>query len=198
MTDRTPFPTCGVSERTDPLDDSGLVARIQSGDAAAFESVFRAYAAQLATLAYSYLKSRDDAEDVVQTLFVWLWANRHAFNPGHGVRAYLFGAVRNRALNVLRDRNTQSNALEIFSGNEPSEVPPPDAELLAADLHRVVEQTVAAMPARCREVFTLVRTAALSYAEVATILGIAPKTVEVHMGRALAILRARLGPHFER
>jgi len=40
----------------------------------------------------------------------------------------------------------------------------------------------------------LLRTQALTYAEVAAILGISPKTVEVHMGRALAILRARLGP----
>jgi RNA polymerase sigma-70 factor (ECF subfamily) len=182
----------------DPHDEPRLVARIQTGDAAAFESLFRAYAAQLATLANSYLKSRDDAEDVVQALFVWLWTNRHSFRPEHGVRAYLFGAVRNRALNLLRNAGTHERALQRLGADGDPVVPPADAALEASELRAIVEHTVAAMSPRCREVFTLVRTSRLSYAEVAAILGITPKTVEVHMGRALAILRTRLGPHFER
>jgi len=184
-------------EVANTADDRRRIARIQSGDAIAFESLFREFAPDLASLAFSYLHARDDAEDIVQSLFVWLWANRHSFNPQHGLRAYLFGAARNRALNALRDAQTASRALARF-GDDENAVPAADAELIASELRRIVEETVRDMPPRCREVFTLVRTSQLSYAEVGTILGIAPKTVEVHMGRALAILRARLGPHFER
>ena len=50
------------------------------------------------------------------------------------------------------------------------------------------------MPLRCREVFTLARTHSLTYAEVAVVLGLSPKTVEIHMSRALAFLRERLAP----
>ena len=50
------------------------------------------------------------------------------------------------------------------------------------------------MPERCREVFTLTRDQGLTYAEVAALLRISPKTVETHMGRALAFLRRRLAP----
>lgn len=198
MSDHASHETTGKSGRTERDDEARLVARIQSGEPEAFESLFREHAAPLATLAYTLLQSRDDAEDVVQSLFVWLWANRHSFNPEHGVRAYLFGAVRKRSLNRLRDTSTHDRALRELSTQTVAEVPPADAALEASQLRAIVEQSVATMPPRCREVFTLVRTSRLSHAEVAAILGIAPKTVEVHMGRALAILRTRLGPHFER
>ncbi len=177
-----------------PADEARLIALLRSGDATAFERVYRSYVVGLCELAYSYLRSREAAEDVVQDLFTWLWAHRHEFRPEHGLRAYLFGAVRNRSLNALRDEATASRASATLSHDEDASAATADAELMAVDLEAAVRATVEAMPPRCREVFMLLRTQALTYAEVAGILGISPKTVEVHMGRALAILRARLGP----
>jgi RNA polymerase sigma-70 factor (ECF subfamily) len=177
-----------------PADEARLIALLRSGDGRAFERVYRSYVAALCELAYSYLRSRDAAEDVVQDLFTWLWANRHEFRPEHGLRAYLFGAVRNRSLNALRDEATASRASATLSHIADAPAAAADAELMASDLEAAIHATVEAMPPRCREVFMLLRTQALTYAEVAVILGISPKTVEVHMGRALAILRARLGP----
>lgn len=177
-----------------PADEARLIALLRSGDAEAFERVYRAYVVALCQLADSYVRSRDTAEDIVQELFTWLWANRHDFRPEHGLRAYLFGAVRNRALNALRDEATASRASERLSAAAVGIAGTADAELLASDLETALEAAVGGMPPRCREVFLLLRTQSLTYAEVAVILGISPKTVEVHMGRALAILRARLGP----
>ena len=177
-----------------PADVARLIALLRSGDAASFERVYRAYAVALCQLADSYVQSRDTAEDLVQELFTWLWANRHDFQPEHGLRAYLFGAVRNRALNALRDEATVSRASKRLSSSVAGIAGAADAELMASDLETALKAAVEGMPPRCREVFLLLRTQALTYAEVAVILGIAPKTVEVHMGRALAILRARLGP----
>ena len=175
-------------------DEARLIALLRSGDAEAFERVYRASAAALCQLADSYVRSRDTAEDLVQELFTWLWANRHDFRPEHGLRAYLFGATRNRALNVLRDEATASRASERLSTSAEGIAGAADAELMASDLETAIQAAVEGMPPRCREVFLLLRTQSLTYAEVALILGISPKTVEVHMGRALAILRARLDP----
>lgn len=175
-------------------DEARLIALLRSGAADAFERVYRSYVVALCRLADSYVQSRDTAEDIVQDLFTWLWANRHGFHPEHGLRAYLFGAVRNRALNALRNDATTSRASLAQSSSATRVSAAADAELMASDLETAVQAAVEGMPPRCREVFVLLRTQALTYAEVAVILGISPKTVEVHMGRALAILRARLGP----
>lgn len=177
-----------------PADEARLIALLRSGDADAFERVYRAYVVALCRLADSYVRSRDAAEDIVQDLFTWLWANRHKFHPEHGLRAYLFSAVRNRALNALRDEATASRVALVQSSSATSVSAAADAELMASDLETAIQAAVEGMPPRCRQVFVLLRTQALTYAEVAIILGISPKTVEVHMSRALAILRARLGP----
>lgn len=177
-----------------PADEARLIALLRSGDAESFERVYRAYVVALCWMADSYVRSRDTAEDIVQELFTWLWANRHDFRPEHGLRAYLFGAVRNRALNALRDEATASRASERLSASVAGIAGTADAELMASDLETAIQAAVEGMPPRCREVFLLLRTQALTYAEVAVILGISPKTVEVHMSRALAILRARLSP----
>jgi DNA-directed RNA polymerase specialized sigma24 family protein len=83
-------------------DEQRLIASLRSGVTTAFEAVFRTYAAPLCDLANGYLRESDVAEEVVQDFFAWLWIHRHELSPQHGLRAYLFGAVRNRALNVLR------------------------------------------------------------------------------------------------
>ena len=177
-----------------PVDEPRLIALLRSGDVASFESVYRSYVVALCQLADSYVRSRDAAEDIVQELFTWLWANRHDFQPEHGLRAYLFGAVRNRALNALRDEATAARASATQSSGATMTSRAADAELMATDLEKAIQAAVEGMTPRCREVFVLLRTQALTYAEVAVVLGIAQKTVEVHIGRALAILRARLGP----
>lgn len=177
-----------------PADEPRLIALLRSGDVESFERVYRSYVVALCQLADSYVRSRDAAEDIVQELFTWLWANRHEFQPEHGLRAYLFGAVRNRALNALRDEATAARVSATQSSSATRTSGAADAELMVSDLETAIHAAVEGMPPRCREVFALLRTQALTYAEVAVILGISPKTVEVHMSRALAILRARLGP----
>lgn len=176
----------------DTAEERELIVGLQSGDPKVFEELFRAYASSLTGFALSYLHAPDAAEDVVQGVFVSLWMNRHSLRPAHGLRAYLFAAVRNRALNLLRDEVSQRRTAESFVAMAGTNAPTADAHAVAADLHRQVRTIVAGMPPRCRDVFLLVRTQLLSYAEVAAVLGIAPKTVEIHMSRALAILRARL------
>lgn len=172
-------------------DEQRVVASLRSGDAAAFEAVFRAYAERLCDVANSYVRAPDVAEEIVQDFFMWLWVHRHEFSPQHGLRAYLFGAVRNRALNMLR---SDASTRRTNAGLDAPMSEATDSAVLMTDLEGRVQSIIEGMPPRCREVFTLIRVQSLSYADASAILEIAPKTVEIHMSRALAILRAHLGP----
>jgi RNA polymerase sigma-70 factor (family 1) len=175
------------------------IARIRAGDERAFEALFRAYVDPLCSFAYSYTESRPAAQEIVQDLFCRLWERRDTLDVPRNVNAYLYGAVRNRAINHLRTRHVERalqrrmlRAEEAQQGARES-VPAED-ELNAQELAAAVERAVGEMTVRCREVFTLTRDQHLSYAEVAAVLHISPKTVEIHMGRALAFLRQRLKP----
>jgi RNA polymerase sigma-70 factor, ECF subfamily len=178
--------------------DREWVARIRTGDVAAFESMWRAYKNDIGAFVMSYVRSRAAAEEVVQDLFLRIWVQRHLWEVPGPFHTYLFSAARNRAINYLRHERVEAAFRERVAcgGGDgvAAEARAADADeeavthALAADIGR----SVAALPERCQEVFRLVRFHHLSYAEVATVLGISVKTVEVHMGRALTALRARL------
>ncbi len=181
------------------IDDATLVARVQVGDLEAFRLLHHGFAVDLLDFAFTYLRSREDAEEVVQDLFAWIWEHRHEWDAPGGLRAYLFRAIRNRAISYLRHRRVQARfqeRMEALDTPRPNLGPAPATDALASvtagELGAVLSATLTTLPPRCREVFLLVRERGLSYAEVAVLLGIAPKTVEIHMSHALGVLRRRV------
>ena len=173
-----------------------MVARVQRGDAQAFEALFREHYAALCGFAVRYVRERSLAEELVQDLFADLWARRTEWQVRGGVRPYLFGAVRNRALN-LRKRQAVEQDWErdeaIDNVRELHPVPPAaDAAMESADTRALLTAALNALPERCRLVMHLRWHEQLSYAEIAEVMGISVKGVEIQLGRGLKALRERL------
>jgi RNA polymerase sigma-70 factor (ECF subfamily) len=186
-----------ADQRAPQDDDCRWLDAAHRGDIAAFERLFRSFAADLVAFATTYVDGDDEAEEVVHVVFCWLWDHRFTLERPKSARSYLFAAVRNRALNVVRDKRTEAafreraaRAAHVAAETAPS----PESELASRDIAHALALALREMPPRCREVYTMVRDHGLTYAEVADALGIAPKTVEIHMSRSLAILRQRLAP----
>jgi RNA polymerase sigma-70 factor (ECF subfamily) len=174
------------------------VRGIASGDEAAFEAVFREYNRDLYRFALRLIGNADEAEDLVQAVFVAIWQNHATWSVTHSLRVYLYAAVRNRAVqqfrNASRRRGHQAEVLR-FSTSSVSEVfLGPDARVQQAEFSAALEAAIAALPPRCREAFLLTREHGMTYNEAAATMGISPKTVMVQIGRALASLRKALGP----
>ena len=84
------------------LDESELVLRIRAGDESACEALYRAYRGPLWRFAYSYVRSPEVAEELVQEVFLALWRNRGEAGARGCLRTWLYAAIRNQALNHLR------------------------------------------------------------------------------------------------
>jgi RNA polymerase sigma-70 factor (ECF subfamily) len=175
---------------TDGAADQPLVARLRAGDSDAFATVFRAHYGALVRLAEAMLGGRAPAEDVVQDVMLELWRRRDAMTVHASLRAYLFRAVRNRALNQLRHRRIARRVNP--EAVAPAPPPRPDGAVVEAELDAAIRAAVAGLPDRCREVFELSRIHGLRYAEIAATLEISVKTVEAQMGKAIRVLRGRL------
>ena len=172
-----------------------LVARIRAGDEAAFESMFRAYYDPLCRHVAPYLGSRDAAEDAVQGVFVHIWEDRARWvvsDLGH----YLYAAVRRRAISQVRRTAVRRRAAPLLVLEETGGAGRvlPDAEFDAEELRRRLERVLDTLPPRTRAAFLLSRGEGLSYHQVAARMAISQKTVGVHIGRALAVLRNTLSP----
>ncbi len=186
-----------VARSTAMEREQELVSRIRTGDVGAFEILYREFAPGLLAFAFTHVRSREIAEELVQELFLNLWKYRQKWVLTHSLKAYLFGALRKRITSYQRTAAARHEMqptsadtaawLSTFPGTTCADDRVREVDLLAA-----IDRAVAALPHRCRETFLLVRQQRLSYAEAAEVLGVSVKAVEMNMVRAFAALRRSL------
>jgi RNA polymerase sigma-70 factor, ECF subfamily len=179
-----------------PRSASGVLAQIRSGDSAAFEQLFHDTYPALVAFAERYAGDRARAEELVQDLFLDLWKTRAAWDVRGTLRGYLFGALRNRALN-LRRRDAIEDGWSTDSAHDAilslhSTPAPVGDELIADEQRAAVQQAFDLLPERCRLAMHLRWREGMSYSEIADVLGITVKSVENHLARGLKALRARV------
>jgi RNA polymerase sigma-70 factor (ECF subfamily) len=162
--------------------------RVGRMDEQNFEKIFKAYFPALMAFSRKILGNEDDAREVVHQVFIKLWERRTEIDLSTSLKSYLFTAVNNRSLNVIRDRKK-------FSSDEvPERVANWDVstELESLELEERIREAIASLPERCRVIFELNRFEGLSYGDISKKLGISVKTVENQMSKALKILREQL------
>ncbi|MBK8161207.1 MAG: RNA polymerase sigma factor [Rhodospirillaceae bacterium] len=161
-----------------------------------FDNLFRIYAKDLRLFLTRRVASQEAAADLAQEAFYRVMRSDHA-PDAVDARAYLFRTAANLAIDHNRHRRRQQTSTGEEQAIADFADPQPSAErsALSREELRVLEQAIASLPPRGREVFLLHKIDQLSYAEIATRLGIAKNTVVVHMVRSLAHCRAALLRH---
>lgn len=176
-----------------------VVTRIRNGDQAAFDALFRQYFKPLRRYALTMVHCGSTADDVVQAVFVRLWAGREAWSLRSTVKAYLYAAVHHEVIRLVRHDRVRHRHAEAVLGRKGGEASSPtnwpDSELADRELHRVLKAALEQLPPRTRQAFELHRFQQLSYEEIATVMDISVKTVGVHIGRALVVMRKVLLPY---
>lgn len=177
--------------------DDELILRIRAGDETAFDALVREHYNGLCLYGTRMLDSRAIAEEVVQDVLLRIWQHRDQWNVHSNVAAYLYTAVRNQALNCARRERLQqswqrTSMLELEIGDAALATPDADERIREEEIAEALERAVQELPPRCRETFILRRQHHLSCAEIARVMHIAPKTVEIQIGIALKSLRRKL------
>lgn len=176
--------------------DAELVSGLAQGDALAFQEIYGRYALPLFRYACSRLKSKEESEEIVQEIFLWLWQKRAALGYVNPLKPYLFAAVRHKiasyiARSVLRDQYAQHYTL--FSArydNSASELTD------ISDFDAILEKSIAGLPQNCQTAFRLSRIEHMSIANIAKYMNLSTGTVENYIGQALKHLRQVWGTHF--
>ncbi|WP_430816147.1 RNA polymerase sigma-70 factor [Carboxylicivirga sp. RSCT41] len=175
--------------------DKDMLKLLQKGDEDVYRSIFNQLQPALVIYAKEYVPDTDMASNLVQEAFLKMWEKRHSLKVGTILSAYLYKSVRNLCLNYLRHLKVQDKYL----GNEQhvqlnyEALKDKSAErLLEGEILERIQQAVEKMTPQCRRVFELSRFEGKSYKEIALEMGIAEKTVENQMGKALKVARAEL------
>jgi RNA polymerase sigma-70 factor (ECF subfamily) len=177
------------------------VAGIRAGDAVAFEAMFRTYYGRLHAFAREFVYDAATVDELVQDVLCWVWQHRETWVVDTSLKTYLFGAVRNRALNHVRrerlaERWERRTAADRLARPEMLCAEPADARVVEDDFTQALRCTVARLPERCQEAYRLRWHHHLSYREVAEQMGTSVKTVEIQIAKALKMLRQGLAEFF--
>ena len=135
----------------------------------------------------AFVKQKEVAEEITNDVFVDIWQRRHLLANVSSPEVYLFVCAKNKAIRYLKKPTLPFEALEDVECV--LEIDPYE-QLLSSEMLKHINEAIAALPAKCRMIFRLVKENNLKYREVAELLDISEKTVENQMGIALKKLTA--------
>ena len=169
-----------------------------------FEDIYLSYFSKMKYFAKEYVISEEDAENIVQDVFVELWENKEMLNMHMNLIAYLFTTIKNKCLNHLRHKlvvqETASklqeeytislrmnlDSLEAFDNNLFSD----------QDIEKIISRALDTLSEKCRTIFIMSKIECKKQKEIAQELNISINTIETQMGIAYKKLRIELKDYF--
>lgn len=168
------------------------VEAISRGDKDAFQDAYKCYYPRLFYFLKRYLRSEYIIEDIIHNVFYKVWEHRQSLKPTGTFKSYLFTAVRNQALKQLEEQKREENHTEDSAGIAAEDGGNPDYEYAYRELEKAYLDAVSRLPGKRRKIFLMHRQDQLTYREIADILQISVKTVEIQIGLSLKFLAVRL------
>lgn len=157
------------------------------------ELLFNKYYVPLCSHAVRFVYSKQIAEDLVSEVFYQFYKTQSHQNIKTSYVSYLFTAVRNEAFTYIKKEFGKTDSIDLSNENLiKNSAPLPDAEVHYNQLFLKINEAIEQLPTQCQKVFLLNRFENKRYNEIAEELNISPKTVEVHISKALKYLRNML------
>jgi RNA polymerase sigma-70 factor (ECF subfamily) len=171
--------------------DNDYIKRLLSAislqaDQAAYKELFLLLHSRLKQFAYSIVKSKEEAEELVSDVFIRIWEKREQLPVIESPLLYFYKSVKNMALNRLTKQKKQlASPPEEWLVQLNSIYFEPEQLMMTEEMGRKIHQAVNDLPPRCRIIFKLIKEDGLKYKETAELLQLSIKTVEAQMAIAL-------------
>lgn len=178
-----------------------IIARINEGDAKAFEVLYSTYYIYLCAVATKYIFNAEASREVVNDVFINVWNNRSTLT--YPIQAYLVRAVQNRCINHLRQQRLQmvsmSDVQEHLLNIQEQQIDEESHPLASLENKEFEEQIYSAvnqLPDKCRDIFVQYLYHNKTYDEIAEGNHISSSTVRVQIKIGLSKLKNLLGDYY--
>jgi RNA polymerase sigma-70 factor (family 1) len=171
--------------------DSQLIAFLKSGNEKAYDELFRRYWDKAFNAAYSKLKSKALAEEIVQDIFMDLW-NKRASLSIESFSKYLYSSIRYQALNKIRSQLVHEKYWEYYRAFIPVDERTTEKTVHFNDLLNSVETCLNQLPLKTKKVFYMNKLEGRSLKEIARAMRLSEKAIEYHLTRSLKELKLYL------
>ena len=175
-------------------DDNVLVEQARNGGVHAFEELVRRYRNEVFGLAYHFLRSREEAWDISQEVFIKAHRALNRFRGDSAFKTWLLRITANQCKDYLKKRRVDTVAFDDTRGaaDAPSAGLTPAEAAGASELGAAIEKALEALPVKHRTVFILREYEGMSYEEMARVIGCSMGTVMSRLHHARKKLRSHL------
>jgi RNA polymerase sigma-70 factor, ECF subfamily len=170
---------------------------IQEGDLKSFEIIYLQFYKPLCLFSFHITKNHELSEELVNDLFLKLWTNRKYIFIKGSVKSYLFQAIHNLSLNLVKGLST--NKVNIHTKVTESHWRFIEEtyvvndflleNIIAEEIGTKINQVITGLPEQCRDVFILSRFKGKTNQEISNQLNIAENTVRVYIFKALSKIK---------
>jgi len=178
------------------LVEKVLISKLKDSDHSAFSYIFNAFYKDLVIFASRFTHDLNIAEEIVQDTFVKLWEEHESIKVTVSLKAYLLKIVQNKCIDWYRHKKIMQTHNNIVMENSPQLIYDTDSYILHSELQEQIEAVLGILPEEISEVFRMNRNKGLRYHEIADLLGVSVRTIEVRIGKALHMLRNHLKEYF--
>jgi RNA polymerase sigma-70 factor (family 1) len=170
--------------------EKALLKQVSAGDENAFRQLFEHHRNTIYSIAFTFTKSVELSEEIVQDVFLKVWLRRATLNDIQHFRPYLFAVTRNYVYKVLKQISQNHKATvhlvddELFVTNDIADL------LIEKEYNLLLQRAVDRLPNQQQTVYKLIRDQGLKRHEVACQLNLKPETVKFHMAQAIKNIRS--------
>ena len=178
--------------------DDNLISRIQKGNSQAFKLLFEKYATRLYQFSLKYLRDKEDAEDLLNEVFLKLWENRQSLKTGTSFQSYLFTIAYNNIRKCFLKRSREEKYIQLFAEEYLSFSQSGEEQLDYVLFSRKINGIIELLPPRRREIFLLSYKDELKNQEIADKLGVSEQFVknQLSLARKYIIEKIQEDSHF--
>lgn len=179
--------------KTAPLiDESDVLRRLRDGDELAFEQLYVYYSNVLFWKLKKMVKDHDQADELLQELFVKVWERRGQIDPELPFIGYLYRIAKYMVVDYYRKLALIKNAYDYIQSDATEIESTTEQTIEVNEMKELLDQAIDLLPNQRKRAFTLCKIEGKSHQEAAEIMNISPNTVHNHLVKATKTVKTYL------
>lgn len=174
------------------ISDAELALLIKSGEKEAYRELFEKYAPKIYLFSLSYLKNKEDAEGLVQEVFIKVWEKREILDASQNIKSYIFKIAINAIYDFIRHKNIEHAFNDFARINFDIHSNDTWDTIIFEEMKSTLNKLVGKLPEQRRRIFNMSKRKGLTNDEIAKKLNISKRTVENQLYRAIVFLKEQL------
>jgi len=172
--------------------DIELVKALQKGDIDAFNQLYNKYNLKLFYFIRGYIGSKEDAEELIQEIFITIWEKRCRLKEYLSFNSYIFTVSYNAILKYYRNKGIRQKHMSLYLRDIDTKSNRTLKEIEYESLLSLIDSIITRLPPKRQKVFRLSREKGLSNKEIAEQFNLSIRTVEAQIHQAIKFIKKNL------